>query len=341
MTELQRGWMKWGETRALLQKRDSLFVFGSIVWCHGWWQRNTLCFVKLLRGKTLMKSRKKKQSHSIQHRSIIQGSNKAAAKVPKQVMCSRTGLSSGRMNKSVSSWTVGSEANLQLASKCNWYIIFIFQTYNYSSSSAPSEKCHTRSRLCCCRWLRTALHWTFLQFTYRTAQANLSLGLLCLPAQWFCWLSESFCLLNRWRNQVLHGSYYWAEFETSTTRWLQLILLTFSQTKRQLHSVGCVHTRMNWWDVYTLRPLACLWGAISTILKVSRSKCVLSDVRKDKASERCSDVLGWNMMSLTLFVLPLLFPGCSGRTIITVHPSLLLLPGCWRVGSLSLSALCR
>lgn len=32
-------------------------------------------------------------------------------------MCSRTGLSSGRMNKSVSSWTVGSEANLQLASK--------------------------------------------------------------------------------------------------------------------------------------------------------------------------------------------------------------------------------
>lgn len=66
-----------------------------------------------------MKSRKKnkKQSHSIQHTSIIHGSNKAAAKVPKQVMCSRTGLSSGRMNKSESSWTVGSEANLQLASK--------------------------------------------------------------------------------------------------------------------------------------------------------------------------------------------------------------------------------
>lgn len=63
------------------------------------------------------KQKKKTQSHSIQHTSIIHGSNKAAAKVPKQVMCSRTGLSSGRMNKSVSSWTVGSEANLQLASK--------------------------------------------------------------------------------------------------------------------------------------------------------------------------------------------------------------------------------
>lgn len=54
------------------------------------------------------------------------------------------------------------------------------------------------------------------------------------------------------------------------------------------------------------QPLACLWGAISTILKVSRSKCVLSDVRKKKARGLKHDVT--DSVCVAVVVSSLLWP---------------------------------
>lgn len=58
-------------------------------------------------------------------------------------MCSRTDLSSGRMNKSVSSWTVGSEANLQLASKQMQLVYHIYLSYITTAAVARPVKSAT------------------------------------------------------------------------------------------------------------------------------------------------------------------------------------------------------